>query len=162
MKLAYMGWRHRLTPRKSREQATTSPSPAINFAIRRPPYTHKNVSQKLPDYLQTKQNVKKKKNQCCGSGMFIPDPGSKNSKIEKGEKKIFVLPFFVATNITKIKNYLFWPIFTKNYRTFYSKICHPALKNMGLGSGIRDRGSGKNIFRTPGPKRHRIRNTEKN
>jgi hypothetical protein len=26
--------------------------------------------------------------------------------------------------------------FSKNYRTFYSKNCHLALKNMGLGSGI--------------------------
>jgi hypothetical protein len=27
--------------------------------------------------------------------------------------------------------------FLKNYRTFYPKNCHQALKNMGLGSGIR-------------------------
>ena len=27
---------------------------------------------------------------------------------------------------------------TKNYRTFYPKICHLALKNIGLGSGIRN------------------------
>jgi hypothetical protein len=25
--------------------------------------------------------------QCCGSGMFIPDPGSKNSKKKRGEIK---------------------------------------------------------------------------
>ncbi len=55
-------------------------------------------------------------NQCCGSGMFIPDPdfylsripnpGSKNSnKREEGEK-IVVLPSFVAININhKIENY---------------------------------------------------------
>jgi hypothetical protein len=39
----------------------------------------------------------------------------------------------------------------KNYRTFYSKNCHHALKNMGFGSGIRDPGSGKNLFRIPDP-----------
>jgi hypothetical protein len=31
--------------------------------------------------------------QCCGSGMFIPNPGSKNSKKkERDEKKFAVLP----------------------------------------------------------------------
>ncbi len=33
----------------------------------------------------------------------------------------------------------------------FSKICHLALKNMDLGSGIRDPGSGKNLFRIPDP-----------
>ncbi len=41
--------------------------------------------------------------------------------------------------------------FSKNYGTFYPKICHRALKTMGLTSGIRDPGSGKNIFRIPDP-----------
>jgi hypothetical protein len=58
--------------------------------------------------------------------------------------------------------------FSKNYRTFYSKNSHCALKNMGLGYGIRDPGSGirKNPvpdLRSRGPKstgsRIRIRNT---
>jgi hypothetical protein len=31
--------------------------------------------------------------------------------------------------------------FSKNYRTFYQKNCQKALKNMVLGSGIRDPGS---------------------
>jgi hypothetical protein len=44
-----------------------------------------------------------------------------------------------------------WPSFSKNYRTFYSKICHQALKNMGLGSGIRDPESGINLPRIPDP-----------
>jgi hypothetical protein len=113
MKLAYMGWRHRLTPRKSREQATTRPSPAINFAIRRPPCTQiKNGHKKcLINYEQNK--MLREENQCCGSGMLIPDPDFCPSRIpdpktatkEKGEKKFVVLPFFVATNITKIINY---------------------------------------------------------
>jgi hypothetical protein len=54
-------------------------------------------------------------NQCCGSAMFIPDPRSripdlgsripdpKTAAKERGEKKIFVIPFYVATNFTKLK-----------------------------------------------------------
>jgi hypothetical protein len=33
--------------------------------------------------------------QCCGSGMFIPDP--KTATKERGEKKFVAKPFFVAT-----------------------------------------------------------------
>ncbi len=39
--------------------------------------------------------------------------------------------------------------FSKNYRTFYSKNCHYALKSMCLGSEIRD--PEKNLFRIPDP-----------
>jgi hypothetical protein len=46
--------------------------------------------------------------------------------------------------------------FIKNNNTFYSTNCHKAFKNIGLGSGIQDPGSGKNLFRIPEPKRHRI------
>ena len=64
------------------------------------------------------------KNQCCGSRMFIPDPGSrilifthpgsripdlgsripdpKTATKERGEKKLVVIPFYVATNFTKL------------------------------------------------------------
>jgi hypothetical protein len=41
--------------------------------------------------------------------------------------------------------------FSKNYGTFHQKIFQKALKNMVLGSGIRDPGSGKNLFRIPDP-----------
>jgi hypothetical protein len=44
--------------------------------------------------------------QCCGSGMFIPDP--KISTKERGEKKLVVIPFFVSTNFTKLKIILFF------------------------------------------------------
>jgi hypothetical protein len=54
--------------------------------------------------------------QCCGSGMFIPDPGfypfripdPKTATKERGEKKFVVKPFFVATNFTKLKITLFF------------------------------------------------------
>jgi hypothetical protein len=52
--------------------------------------------------------------QCCGSGMFIPDHDFYPSRIpdptratkEEGEKFV-VLPYFVATNITKLQIILF-------------------------------------------------------
>ncbi len=81
----------------------------------------------------------------------IPDP--KTATKERGEKKFVVIPFFVATKYTKLKIIIFLKCFekklgqfSKNYRTFYSKNCHYALKSMGLdpGSEIRDPGSGKN------------------
>ncbi len=60
---------------------------------------------------------RKTKEQCCRSGMFIPDPGSwfssipdtasKNSDKEKGEKKFVILLFFCSHKYHKIKNYFF-------------------------------------------------------
>jgi hypothetical protein len=50
--------------------------------------------------------------QCCGSGMFIPDPDFHPSRIpdpktetkERDEKKfVLYVPFHVATNFTKLK-----------------------------------------------------------
>ncbi len=38
----------------------------------------------------------------------IPDP--KTATKERGEKKFVVLPFFVATNITKLKNYFMFEL----------------------------------------------------
>jgi hypothetical protein len=76
--------------------------------------------------------------QCCGSGMFIPDPDfypfripdPKTATKERGEKKFVVKPFFVSTNFTKLKIIYFLNAeeknlgqFSKNYRTFYPKIC---------------------------------------
>jgi hypothetical protein len=96
--------------------------------------------------------------QCCGSGMLIPDPDFYPSRIsdpgsriqkpqqKRGVKKICWHTFFCSHKFNKIENYLsfkmlkkkIWANFSKNCITFYSKICHyHALKNMGLGSGIR-------------------------
>ncbi len=113
--------------------------------------------------------------QCGGSGMFIPDPGSwflpipdpgsripdpKTGRKERGEKKNFVKYFFVATNFTKCKIINFWTaqekiwakfqrimeLFTQKVVTKLSKIWiwDPE-------SGIRDPGSGINLFRIPDP-----------
>jgi hypothetical protein len=48
--------------------------------------------------------------QCGGSGMFIPDPGSripnqKTATKERGETKFVVITFYVATKFHKIANY---------------------------------------------------------
>ncbi len=46
--------------------------------------------------------------------------------------------------------------FSKNYRTFYQNNCQKALKNMVLGSGIRDPEKIYSGSRIQGSKRHRI------
>jgi hypothetical protein len=92
---------------------------------------------------------------------FLPIPDPKNSTKEKDEK------FFSCHSSQKfhkiLNNFIFEMLqkknlakFSKNYRTFYSKLCHQALKNTGSGSGIRNKpipypGSGSS-----GQKRHRI------
>ncbi len=86
----------------------------------------------------------------------IPDPGSKNSNKRQGWKKIFVKPFFVATNFTKLNIILFlicWrkkfgPIFQELLK-FLPKKLSPSLQKYGF--GIRDPGSGINLFRIPDP-----------
>jgi hypothetical protein len=64
-----------------------------------------------------------------GPGTRIPDP--KTATKDKAKKKFVVSPFFVTTNITKLKIILFLSRcrktvgqFTKNYGTFYPKKCH--------------------------------------
>ena len=43
--------------------------------------------------------------------------------------------------------------FTKNNNTFYNTNCHKAFKNIGLGSGIQDPGSGKKPIPDPRAKK---------
>ncbi len=79
----------------------------------------------------------------------IPDPGSKNSNKREGWKKNCCHTFLCCHKFHKIENYFMFEVlkkknlgqFSKNYRTFYPKNCLQVLKNMGLGSGIRDPGS---------------------
>ncbi len=89
----------------------------------------------------------------------IPDPGSKNSNKRERWKKISCHTFLCSHKFHKIVNYfsfevlkkkIFGPIF-KELKNFYQKNCQKALKNMVLGSGIRDPGSRKNLFRIPDP-----------
>jgi hypothetical protein len=99
-------------------------------------------------------------------GSRIPDP--KTTTKERGEKKLVVITFYVATNFTKLQIILVLSAeeknlanFQRNYRTFYPKKLSISSQKYGLGSG-------KNLFRIPDPgvkkapdpgSRIRIRNT---
>jgi hypothetical protein len=110
-------------------------------------------------------------------GSRIPDP--KTATKERGEKKLYVKPFYVATKFNKISNYFsfdvlkkkIWANFQRIMELFTKKIVKKLFKiwSWDPGSGIRDPGSGKNPFRIPDPgvkkapdpgSRIRIRNTE--
>jgi hypothetical protein len=113
-------------------------------------------------------------------GSRISDPRSwildpKTATKERGEKKLVVIPFHVATNFTKLEIILalkcwrkkFVPNFPRIIELFTKKIVKKLLKiwswDPGSGirdpgseirdprSGIRDPGSGKNLFRIPDP-----------
>jgi hypothetical protein len=85
--------------------------------------------------------------------LSILDPGSKNRNKREGRKK-FVLPLFVATNITKLKILLFFEQtkkkisgqFTKNYKKIFFQKVVKLSKN---GFGIRD--PEKNLFQILDP-----------
>ncbi len=128
-------------------------------------------------------------NQCGGSGMFIPDPGSwflpipdlgsripdpKTATKERGEKKFVVISFYVATNFTKLQIILvlkcwrkkIWANFQRIIELFTQKIVTKLSKIW-----IWNPGSGKNLLRIPDPgsrgqkgtgSRIRIRNTGTN
>ncbi len=124
-------------------------------------------------------------NQCYGSGMFIPDPGSwfllipdpgsKNSK-KRGLKKFFwVKPFFVATNFTELKIILFYKYWRKKFGqvfkdlNFLTKNLSPSSKKYGVGildprSGIGEKTYSGSRIRVQGQKGtgSRIRNTAHN
>ncbi len=114
-------------------------------------------------------------NQCCGSGMFIPDPGSwflpipdpgsripdpKSATKERGEKK-FCHTFLFSLKCHKIEHYFsfevlkkkIWANFQRIVKLFTQKIVTKLSKIWvrDPGSGIRDPGSGKNLFRIPDP-----------
>ncbi len=84
--------------------------------------------------------------------LAIADPGSKNSNKREGGRKFVVLPFFVATNITKLKLILFlnrlvmrkiWANLKRILELLIKKI---VIKLSKIWFGIRDPGSGKNLF----------------
>jgi hypothetical protein len=112
-------------------------------------------SQRSQQQLQHTEN--NKYNQCCESGVFIPDPGS---RIQKQQQKRWVkknlLPylFFVAANMTKLKIILFLSRRRKNFGPIYKKLKKKSLSSQKYGFGIRDTRSGiqkKNLFRIPEP-----------
>jgi hypothetical protein len=97
----------------------------------------------------------------------IPDP--KTATKERGEKKLDVKPFYVATKFNKIVNEVLkkkiWANFQRIIELFTKKIVKKLLKIWSW-----DPGSGKNPFQIPDPgsrgqkgtgSRIRIRNTAK-
>jgi hypothetical protein len=90
----------------------------------------------------------------------IPDLGSRIQKQQqkRGVKKN-LLYFFVVTKIHKVESYFIFEMLKKKkirqifkeLLKFLPKKLSLIYKNMGLGSGIRDQGSGKNLLRIPDP-----------
>ena len=110
----------------------------------------------------------------------IPDPRSKNSNKRERWNKISCHTFLCSHKFHKIVNYFsfevlkikIWANFQRIIELFTKKVVKKLLKiwSRDPGSGIRDPGSGKNLFRIPDPgvKKHpipdpgsriRIRNT---
>ncbi len=98
--------------------------------------------------------------------MFLPDPGScflsisdlldpKTATKERGEKKFVVLPFFVATKITKLEKKLFFNWCRKNLgqELFTQKL---SLSSQKYRFGIRDQKKTYSGSRIQGSKRHWI------
>jgi hypothetical protein len=87
-------------------------------------------------------------------GSRIPDP--KTGRKERGEKKNFVKHFFLATNFTKCKIIQFLNCSRKKFVPNFKELWNFLPKKLSLSSqkyefGIRDPGSGINLFRIPDP-----------
>ncbi len=96
--------------------------------------------------------------QCCGSGMFIPDPGSwflpvpdpgsripdpKTETKESGQKNFFIILSFVVTNFTKLNIILFLKCWRKKFEPIFKELLKFLPKKFSLcsqiyGFGIRD------------------------
>jgi hypothetical protein len=82
--------------------------------------------------------------------LIFTHPGSQiqiqKQQQKRGVKKIVVIPCFVATNFTKLKIILCLNWWRKNV------LCKKlSLSSQKYDFGIRDPGSGKNLFRIPDP-----------
>ena len=93
-------------------------------------------------------------------GSRIPDPGYRIQKQQQktGVKKFFVKPFFVASNFTKLNIILFLICWRKKIGPIFQELLKYPKKPKKLspspqkyGFGIRDPGSGKNLFLIPDP-----------
>ncbi len=65
--------------------------------------------------------------------MFILDPDPKTATKERGEK-IVVLPFFVATNFTKIENYFMFEMLKKIIWANFQRIKELLTQKLSLSS----------------------------
>jgi hypothetical protein len=87
-------------------------------------------------------------------GSRISDPITATK--ERGEKKFVVIPFYVAKNFTKLEIILVLKCRRKKFGPIFKFFSNFLPKKLSLGSqkygfGIRDPGSGKNLFRIPDP-----------
>ena len=67
------------------------------------------------------------KKQCCGSGMFIPDPEICPSRIEKQQqnrvvKKKCCHAFYCSHNYHKIENYIIFQLVNKKTWSIYKEL----------------------------------------
>ncbi len=95
-------------------------------------------------------------------GSRIPDLGSRIQKTvtkERGEKKIVIILFF-SHKFHKIEYYFIFEMPKKKIWANFQRILKFLAKNFQYGIlsniWVWDPGSGKNLFRIPGSKRHRI------
>ncbi len=93
--------------------------------------------------------------QCCGSGMFILDPGSNNSTKRVGGK-IFCPTSFCSYKYNKIVNIVYFWTGKENFLSQNTKNLLSYQKDMGLGSEIKDPEKTYSGSRIQGKKRHRI------
>ncbi len=93
-----------------------------------------------------------------GSGFFpIPDPGNQKQQQKRGVKKNFCHTFLCSHKFHKIENYFSFEVLKKKIWANFQRIIELfTLKNMALGSGIRDPEKTYSGSRIPGSKRHRI------
>ncbi len=88
--------------------------------------------------------------QCCGSGMSIPDPGSKNSNKREGWKKICCDNFFCSHKFKKIENYFIFELLKKKFWADFQIIIELFTQKI-VTNNKKYSISGKNLFRIPGP-----------
>ncbi len=79
-------------------------------------------------------------------GSRISDPGSQNSNKREGWKKFFVIPFYLATNFTKLNIILVLKSWRKKFGSIFKELYNILPKKLSLSSqtygfGIRDPGS---------------------